>query len=339
MSSKLRAEHLHLLATCIIVAALLLHWSVSGRHPVNAADGALDNFPIGPIEVINNSNPGGGSDTFLRLATASLGDQFDTAIIHLSKTGGVATNTLRYVETQPADGQTLFIINSGTLLTVRKGTTHLSVGDIQPLVRGTLDPHFLVARTGRFASADDFLNQARSRRIAHGGTSIGGDPHAASMLLRNALGMKRQVYVPFNNSGEILINLVNGNLDTGLLNFNEFAVQWEAGEVEPLMVFSRSRLAAAPGVPTSLESGLDLELVVVRGIGVRKGTPAPVVNRLEAALLESLHAPAFQQYLARTGQTPESVAGSEEFTAQLERMNDAYISIADELGLHTTAPQ
>ncbi|MEO1020566.1 MAG: hypothetical protein AAFY56_23195, partial [Pseudomonadota bacterium] len=55
-------------------------------------------FPTGPIEVINNSKPGGGSDIFLRFATEEAANILGTDFIHLSKTGGVATNTLKYVQ-------------------------------------------------------------------------------------------------------------------------------------------------------------------------------------------------------------------------------------------------
>ena len=77
-----------------------------------AAPALAEGFPDGPIEVINNSKPGGGSDIFLRFATERAGEILGGDFLHLSKTGGVATNTLKYAAGKPADGQTLFIADT-----------------------------------------------------------------------------------------------------------------------------------------------------------------------------------------------------------------------------------
>lgn len=288
-------------------------------------------FPNGAIEVINNSKPGGGSDIFLRFATEKAAEILGTDFIHLSKTGGVATNTLKYVAGKPADGQTLFIVNAGTALTMMRGTVDLTIDDIVPLVRGTQDPMFVVTKAGKYEDAEAFLEAARNGQIKQAGTNVGGNPHVAALLFRNAVGMQEQVYVPFEKSGEIVINIVNENVDVSLLNFDEFASQASAGEVEALMVLGSERADVAPDVPTGMEVGIDLDIPVVRGIGVLAGTPEDVIEMLEAALLESMNSEGYLEYLAGSGQDASAIAGREAWTQQFKKMNDGYQSVAQDL--------
>lgn len=296
-----------------------------------AVSATAADFPDGPIEVINNSKPGGGSDIFLRFATEKAAELLGTDFIHQSKTGGVATNTLKYVSGKKADGQTLFIVNAGTALTMMRGTVELSKEDIVPLVRGTIDPEFVVVQAGRFADAAAFIDYAKNNSIKQAGTKVGGNPHVSALIFRNAIGMKEQVYVPFEKSGEIAINVINGNVDVALLNFDEFEAQAAAGKLEALAILTPERSPNSPDVPTGHEAGIPVDIAVVRGIGVMKGTPEPVIKQLEAALIESMNSDGYLEYLAGSGQTAESIAGSEEFGKQFEAMYEGYQAVAKDL--------
>ena len=234
-------------------------------------------FPNRDIEVINNSKPGGGSDIFLRFATEKAAETLGVAFIHKTKKGGVATNTLKYVSGKPADGHTLFIVNAGTALTMMRGTVELTKDDVVPLVRGTIDPEFIVVKAGRFSSAADFVDFARNNTVKQAGTKVGGNPHVSALIMRDAIGMKNQVYVPFEKSGAIAINVINGHVD------------------------------------------------------VMKGTPEPIIDKLEKTLLESMNSKGYLEYLAGSGQTAASIAGREEFTAQFEAMYQGYQAVAKDL--------
>lgn len=294
--------------------------------PAHSAD-----FPNGPIEVINNSKPGGGSDIFLRFATEKASEILGTEFIHQSKTGGVSTNTLKYVERKPADGQTLFIVNAGTALTMMRGKVDLTKDDIVPLVRGTIDPEFIVVKAGRFKGAAEFIEHAKNNSMKQAGTKVGGNPHVSALILRDAVGMSDQVYVPFEKSGEIVINVINGNVDVALLNYDEFISQAEAGEVEALAILTPERSANAPDIPTGHEVGIPVDIAVVRGIGVLKGTPEPVIEQLETALLDSMNTEGYLEYLAGSGQDKSSIAGREVFGKQFEAMYEGYQAVAKDL--------
>lgn len=314
----LNIKHLVVAAACQAVVLTSI--------PAHTAD-----FPNGPIEVINNSKPGGGSDIFLRFATENAAEILGTEFIHQSKTGGVSTNTLKYISRKPADGQTLFIVNAGTALTMMRGAVKLTKDDIVPLVRGTIDPEFIVVKAGRFKDAADFVQHAQGNSVKQAGTKVGGNPHVSALILRDAIGMTEQVYVPFEKSGEIIINVINGNVDVALLNYDEFISQAESGEVEALAILTPERSANAPDIPTGHEIGIPVDIAVVRGMGVLKGTPEPVIEQLEAALLESMNSESYLEYLAGSGQDATSIAGREAFGKQFETMYEGYQAVAKDL--------
>lgn len=298
---------------------------------VAAIPAQAEEFPNGPIEVINNSKPGGGSDIFLRFATEKASEILGADFIHQSKTGGVATNTLKYVSGKPADGQTLFIVNAGTALTMMRGSVELTKEDIVPLVRGTIDPEYIVVKAGRFADAAAFVEYAKNNSVKQAGTKVGGNPHVSALRMRDAVGMSNQVYIPFEKSGEIVINVINGNVDVALLNYDEFISQAKAGQVEALAVLTPERSTNAPDVPTGHEVGIAVDIAVVRGIGVLKGTPEAVINKLESGLLESMNSSGYLEYLAGSGQDASSIAGREAFGAEFEAMYEGYLAVAKDL--------
>ena len=212
-----------------------------------------------------------------------------------------------------------------------RGTVDLTKDDIVPLVRGTIDPEYVVVKAGRFADAADFLAFAMANPVKQAGTKVGGNPHVSALIMRDAVGMENQVYVPFEKSGEIVINIVNGNVDVALLNYDEFISQAEAGQVEALAILTPERSANAPDIPTGHEIGIPIDIAVVRGIGVLKGTPEPVIEQLEAALLESMNSEAYLEYLAGSRQDATSIAGRDAFGKQFEAMYEGYQAVAKDL--------
>jgi putative tricarboxylic transport membrane protein len=291
-----------------------------------------DEFPNGPIEVINNSKPGGGTDVFLRFATEGAGEILGTDMLVLSKTGGVATNALKYVDSKPRDGQTIFSLLPGHLLTLMRGTTDLTLDDIVPVVRGSVDPALVVVKSDTYKDIQNLIDSGKSGSIKMGGTKVGGNAHVGALLFAKKADLN-QVYVPFQGSGEIAINLISGRIDVALLNYDEIESHLKQGTVEVLAVLSDKRLGALPDVPTGAEVGVPVNVVSVRGIGVLKGTPEDRIDMLENALLEGMKTEDYIHYLEGSGQTTDSIAGREEWTAQIKEMYANYQEVGEELKL------
>ncbi len=294
---------------------------------------AQSNFPSQDIEVINNSKPGGGTDIFLRFATAEASKILGAKMLVISKTGGVATNALKYVASKPRDGHTVFSLLPGHLLTIMRGTTDLTIDDIVPVVRGTIDPELFVVKADAFNSVKELVATSKTRSIKIGGTKVGGNAHVASIILARKAGIEKYTYVPFRKSGEIVLNIASGRIDAALLNFDEVVSQLKSGSVKILASMTPKRLSALPDVPTGHEVGIPYNAAVIRGIGVMKGTPEPVIAALEKAFTEGMNKPSYLKYLNGAGQSASSIAGRAEWTAQIKEMYANFQEIGEELEL------
>ena len=290
-------------------------------------------FPSKAIELINNSKPGGGTDVFLRMASIKARRISGQDIIVKSKSGGVATNALKYVDSKPRDGYTVFSLLIGHAITILKGTTDLTMDDIVPLVRGTEDPNSIVVKAGTYKSMQDLLEAGKSKKMKIGGTKVGGANHIAALVFQKKAGLGAITYVPFKSAGEIVTNLVGGRIDIAILNYSEFETQLKAGTVKALAALAPKRLGPMPDVPTGHEVGVPFNSQTVRGLAVMKGVPEAHIASLEKMFLKSMKSDVYQKYLIGSGMDSSSVAGREEWTKQFREMYKQVEGVAGELGL------
>lgn len=263
-------------------------------------------------------------------APAEFGQEFTV----VNRTAGSGAQALQYFASKPADGHTLILVTQTHLLTMLRNRNLPQLSDLVPVARGTEDPMFvLVRRDSPLRSADDLLSSGRARSLRFGGTHVGGVDHVSIFAFARAAQLQNPTLVPFRGGGEIVINLVGGNVDVGLLNPAEAEAQLRSGEVRPLMVLSEARLPSHPNVPTGRELGIDAVSATVRGYCVLRGTPDDRVARLEQGLIRAMSGPIYKGYLENTGQSPDSVAGREVWGRQLTGFFDQGREALTALGL------
>jgi putative tricarboxylic transport membrane protein len=120
--------------------------------------------------------------------------------------------------------------------------------------------------------------------------------------------------------GDIVINLVGGNIDCALVNYAEAESQVKSGDIRPLAIFAANRLKALPDVPTGKEIGVDAgSQSTVRGFVTSRGTPPERVKALEEGLLKAMKGQMFTTYLESSGQALDSVVGAGPWKAQLDQ--------------------
>ncbi|CAJ93029.1 Extra-cytoplasmic solute receptor [Cupriavidus necator] len=137
--------------------------------------------------------------------------------------------------------------------------------------------------------------------------------------MQHASGTTDVAFIPYNGGPAALQDLMGGRLDFMFSNTSEAMPLIRGGKVRPLAVSSLKRLALLPEVPTLDESGLKgYETVAWGGVVAPRGTPAPVIDRINAALQAALQAPDVRKGLAALGAEP--AGGS---PAQLRQLIDA----------------
>lgn len=301
---------------------------------IMGATAFAEDFPSQPTEVVTHASAGGGTDTTARTMLIRARRTLDTdAFVNIQRGGGGAV-AMNYVAERPADGHTVMAITPTHLITMARGRAPIGIDDIRGVVRSTDDPIIVVVNVNTgLTSIEELVAASQDSRITWGGTQAGGIDHIAAITFSNRSGAD-VAYVPFDGGGEIITNLMGGNIQAAGLNFGEAVDGIESGDFLPLAVMSTQRLSILPDTPTLDELGIEgVNFSTVRGIVVMADTPDDRVAALEEGLLSAMAHGTYQNYLVGIGLDASSVAGSEVWDGQIREMYDSIFATLGELGL------
>jgi tripartite-type tricarboxylate transporter receptor subunit TctC len=282
---------------------------------------AQEKFPSKTIEVVTHAGVGGGTDITARMMMVQAPGEFKSELAVVNKVGGSGAAALAYTDSRPKDGHTIMLITQTHLLTLLQNKAgNLKIDDVVGLARATDDPQILMVGKGSpYKSAKEFIDAAKTKAMKYGTTQIGSVDHIAVTGFAKAAGTHAPTVVPFRGGGDVVINLVGGNIDAALLNYSEAESQLKTGDVRALIVFAADKMEGLPSTPTSVELGMKSAIFsTVRGFAVLKGTPDDRVKALEAGLVKAMNGKFFQDYLKTTGQSAKSVVGHKEWQAQID---------------------
>ena len=291
---------------------------------IGAACLAQEAFPVRPIDVVTHASPGGGTDATARAVVRGAREALDANMSVLPRTGGGGIVAMTYVNNRPRDGHTVLAITPTHLFAIARGQGPLSIDDLVGVARAADDPIVVMVRgDSNIQTLPELIELGRQQSIKWGTTQIGGVDHVAGAILAQLAETQLSV-VPFSGGGEIVTNLMGGNIDAAGLNLTEALAQIERGDFRALAVMAEERLEILSDVPTTVELGYDVVFSTVRGYLVLNGTPEDRIATLEQGFLEGMQQPAFQAYLEGSGLDAGSVAGREVWDNQVRRLyNDA----------------
>jgi tripartite-type tricarboxylate transporter receptor subunit TctC len=281
---------------------------------------AQDTFPSRPIDIVTHASPGGGTDATARSMVLGTKLALDVDMAVVPRTGGGGVVAMNYVWGRPRDGYTVLAITPTHLFAIARGQGPVKIDDLVAVARSTDDPIVVMVRhDSPVNTLNDLIELGRQRPIKWGTTQIGGVDHVAGAILAQKAGTELSV-VPFSGGGEIVTNLMGGSVDAAGLNLTEALDQIKRGEFRALAVMAEERLGSIPDVPTTVELGYDVVFSTVRGYLVLKGTPEDRIEILERGMLEGMHQKNYLDYLQGSGLDASSIAGRDEWDAQVKRL-------------------
>ena len=298
---------------------------------------AQEKFPSKPIEVVTHSGAGGGTDITARMMMVHAPGVFGTELIVANRVGGSGAAALAYAAGRPRDGHTILLVTQSHLLTILQGKSAVKYDEMVALARATADPQVLmVGKASPIKSAQELIAAGKARKLKVGVTHIGSIDHISLVGFARKAGLQAPTPVPFRGGGDIVVNVVSGNIDLGMLNYAEAESQIKAGDVRPLMVLTSQRLKILSDVPTAKELGIDADYSTVRGFVTLKGVPDDRLKTLEDGLIKAMKGQMYATYIETSGQAPDSVAPRAEWQAQLDAM---YREAETELKALAAAPK
>jgi tripartite-type tricarboxylate transporter receptor subunit TctC len=278
-------------------------------------------YPTRAITIVVPFAPGGASDVIARNLAERMKLSLGQSVIIENVTGATGTvGTGRAARARP-DGYTLAIGQVGTH--VVDGATFAAlqydvVNDFEPVALIATTPFLLLAK--KTMPAEDFNGliawlKSNPDKASFGTAGPGGMPQIAGVLFQKRTGT-RFGFVPYRGGAPILQDLVAGQIDLTMMDPTSLA-QVRTGNVKAFAVTAAAQLSSAPEIPTVDEAGLPGFYVSFwHGLWVPKRTPAAVIAKLNAAVVEALADPGVRALLADLGQeifprdqqTPEALA-------------------------------
>jgi tripartite-type tricarboxylate transporter receptor subunit TctC len=254
--------------------------------------GAQD-YPSKPVRVILPWPAGGPTDLIGRLMVNKLGESLGQPFVVDNRSGASGVIGSEVVAKAAPDGYTL-LVNSGSTQVVYAGLFKSlpfdPVADFAPVGMIGSTPVVVIARTSLpVKDMRELIAFARARpgalNLAIPGT--GTLPHLVSELV-NSNARITMTMVPYKGTPPALTDVMSGNLDLTYVSIASALPLISAGKVRALGVTSVKRVSVIPGVPTMTESGLEgLEVATWYGLWAPKGTPARVVERLNAEIAKA----------------------------------------------------
>lgn len=311
-------------------AALLLIAIVAALPGLVSAQGA---FPSKPIELTVLFGAGSGADLLARKLAEIAGKDLGQPVAVVNRTGAGGAVGYSYVKGQNADGYSL-VWNSNSVSTAyHAGNMKFDYTAFAGVAQLTTEPVSLAVKTDAvWKEIREFIAYARANpgKLRVGNSGRGSFTHLVAVALDNRTGAKL-THVPFGR--ELAITTVLGDkIEASVQLPAEIMAQVTGKQVRILAITGEKRLATLPDVPTFKESGLELTLSLWRGIAAPKGTPEPVLARLERAFTAAAQSAEFREFAARLGAGVE-VRGAREFDALIAREDRELSALMEQIGL------
>ena len=290
-------------------------------RPAAAQPGAA--FPSKQLTIVVPFPPGGGTDVFGRLLAQHFQATWRQNTVVENRGGAAGRIGMQSVQRAPADGHTLLIATTGTLLAgAGPGVARpfSSRDELTPIARITA-PAYVVAVSPALEArtVGELIADARRRpgRYAFGSSGTGAVSHLAGELFASMAGIE-MLHVPYRGSGPAMADLQGGRIQLMFAPPQTVAGALAAGQLRGLAVTSERRSPLAPELPTVSESGIPgYAAVGWFGLFGPKGLPRDLAERIGAEAVQALEQPEWQERLAALGAPPEPM-GPDAFAAYVD---------------------
>jgi len=256
---------------------------------------AAAQFPDRPITLVVPYAPGGTADALARVIAQNLGQKLGQSVVVENKSGASGMIGEAYVARAKADGYTL--LYDATPLSINPALHNQNFDpavDLMPLTMVSVTPNILVVpKSSQLNSVADVVKTAKAEpgklTFASGGT--GTVQFMAGELFRQGWNLD-MLHVPYKSGGPAIMATVGGQVNMMFTNISSTLPLVKDGQLKVLTITSPKRSALLPDTPTVAESGLkDYQVYEWNGMFVPKGTPAAVVDQLQAAVRDVLKEP------------------------------------------------
>lgn len=267
---------------------------------------ADDDYPNRPIKLILPNAPGSSSDTLGRILAQYLGNTLGQAIVVENHAGAGGTIGMDMAKNAAPDGYTLLAVTpAGTSIAanLRKNLTYDPLRDFQYISMYAVLPNLLVVTPSLpVKSLQDLIDYAKKKQgdtfMASAGP--GSQSHLAGAMLEQMGGFP-SVHVPYKGGGASVLAVMSGEAQWTITPASSVIGHARSGKLRAIAHSLPERTPLLPDIPTVSETIPGYSYSGWNGLAVPKATPAPIVEKIRAALLKTVAMPEVREAFGKQG--------------------------------------
>ena len=268
---------------------------------------ALD-YPNHPVRWIVPYPPAGTTDVLARIMAKWLSEHMGQTFVIENKPGGGNNIGTEYALRAAPDGYTMLLVNpaNGINQTLYKNLSFSIVSDMQPVAGLVRTPNVMeVTPSVPAKTVAEFIAwcKANPGKVNLASSGTGTSVHMSGEMFMMMTGC-RMTHVPYKGAGPALVDLMGGQVHVMFDNLPSSIGHIKNGKLRALAVTSAQRDAALPDAPPVGDTVPGYEATAWFGIGMPKGTPREIVDKVNAEINRALADPDMQKRLAELGGTP-----------------------------------
>jgi tripartite-type tricarboxylate transporter receptor subunit TctC len=266
------------------------------------ASALAQSYPVRPVRVIIVFPPGGSNDVTGRIVFQKMSEQMGQQFVIENRGGAAGTIGADVVAKSPNDGYTIMVQSATHIANAHlyKSLPYDTLGDFIGITTLARQVGMLVVHPSLpVKSTKEFIALAKQRpgEIIYGSAGNGSYLHLAMELLTSNTGTKL-IHVPYKGGGPVNIAIASGEIQSVIATIASVIPNILADRVRPIAVTSDKATTQFPNVPPLAEAVPGYEFTAWVGTFAPKGTPRPVIDRLNAELKKALEDPAVSKNLS-----------------------------------------
>ena len=309
-------------------AAVSLFAAIAGIGSAYAID-----YPTRPVKWVVPYPPGGTTDVLARIMAQWLSEKMGQQFIIENKPGGGNNIGVEMVVNASPDGYTMLLVNpaNGINATLYKNLPFNFIRDIAPVAGIVRTPNVMeVTNSFPAKTVAEFIAYCKANpgQINMASSGSGTSVHLSGELFKSMTGCN-MLHVPYKGAGPALSDLIAGQVHVLFDNLPSSIGHIKGGSIRALAVTSAQPEPSLPHVPTVGDTVPGYEATAWFGVGMPKGTPKEIIEKVNAEVNRALADPKMRERLAELGGKP--IAGTPEdfgkvIAAETEKWSKVVIS-------------
>ena len=287
----------------LALAAFATAAALAAHAPAFAID-----YPTHAVKWVVPYPPGGTTDVLARIIAQWLSEKMGQQFVIENKPGAGNNIGVEAVVNATPDGYTMLLVNpaNGINATLYKNLNYNFIRDIVPVAGLVRAPNVMeVTNTLPVKTVAEFIAYCKANpgKINMASSGSGTSVHLSGELFKSMTGCQ-MLHVPYKGAGPALTELMAGTVHVLFDNLPSSIGHIKGGRIRALAVTSAEREPALPDLPTVGETVPGYEATAWFGVGMPKGTPREIIDKVNAEVNRALADPKMRERLAELGGKP-----------------------------------